>query len=405
MGNFEKGLAVLGGALAGAFGGGSDNKGSQGYTGGIPELTAQREQVPGAFDPTGRRPGEAGRRYFTDVQYTPKTNAEGIQTVMGGDYLAQLNANALARQQQQQEQGLGLLSLFTGVGVDELPDYFKNRGITKTISDPQTPQTPTGPTDAEISTAVKGIKEQYGMTPAGYERMIKAMTNYGVSPDRLAGIIGVPVDTIRGYVNDYYNKTGVFAPTPKLPELDVEPPIISDPVEAFEDKPVDNFSSPPDVKEPQVSDAQIRKAVETVQAGTGTNQEKYERVIKAMVNNNISPERVSEVMGIPLSNVQRVYDKYKNFAGGGLASLGKGYYLGGSTDGMADKVPATIDGAEPARLSDGEFVVPADVVSHLGNGNSDAGAKQLYSMMDRVRKARTGTTKQGTEINPRKYLG
>ncbi len=92
-------------------------------------------------------------------------------------------------------------------------------------------------------------------------------------------------------------------------------------------------------------------------------------------------------------------------AGGGLASLGgRGYYLGGPTDGMADLVPATIDGAQPAALSDGEFVIPADVVSHLGNGNSDAGAQQLYSMMDRVRTERTGTTKQGPEINPVKMM-
>jgi hypothetical protein len=94
-------------------------------------------------------------------------------------------------------------------------------------------------------------------------------------------------------------------------------------------------------------------------------------------------------------------------AGGGLASLagsGQGYYLGGPTDGMADLVPATIDGNQPAALSDGEFVIPADVVSHLGNGNSEAGAQQLYSMMDRVRTERTGTTKQGPEINPIKMM-
>jgi hypothetical protein len=91
-------------------------------------------------------------------------------------------------------------------------------------------------------------------------------------------------------------------------------------------------------------------------------------------------------------------------AAGGLASLPpKGYYLGGATDGMADQVPASIDGVQEARLSDGEFVVPADVVSHLGNGNSSAGAKQLYDMMDRIRKARTGTEKQGKQVNPTKY--
>jgi DNA-binding CsgD family transcriptional regulator len=90
-------------------------------------------------------------------------------------------------------------------------------------------------------------------------------------------------------------------------------------------------------------------------------------------------------------------------ATGGLLE-NNGYYLGGSTDGMADQVPATIGGEEPARLSDGEFVVPADVVSHLGNGNSQAGSEQLYSMMDRVRKERTGTTMQGAQINPMQQL-
>lgn len=91
-------------------------------------------------------------------------------------------------------------------------------------------------------------------------------------------------------------------------------------------------------------------------------------------------------------------------AAGGIAGLREGRYLDGATDGMADEVPASIEGEQEAMLSDGEFVVPADVVSHLGNGNSDAGAKELYDMMDRVRKARTGTTKQGKEIDPAKFL-
>ena len=92
------------------------------------------------------------------------------------------------------------------------------------------------------------------------------------------------------------------------------------------------------------------------------------------------------------------------FAAGGIARLAKGQYLNGSSDGMADKVPARIDGQQEARLSDGEFVIPADVVSHLGNGNSDAGAKLLKEMMSRVRNARTGNDKQGKEIDPKKFL-
>ena len=78
-------------------------------------------------------------------------------------------------------------------------------------------------------------------------------------------------------------------------------------------------------------------------------------------------------------------------------------YLQGSTDGMADEIPATIDGEQPAALAHGEFVVPADVVSHLGNGNSDAGADVLYKMMDKIRKARTGNKKQGRQIDPNKF--
>ena len=92
------------------------------------------------------------------------------------------------------------------------------------------------------------------------------------------------------------------------------------------------------------------------------------------------------------------------YAQGGLTNLAHGRYLQGSTDGMADKIPARIGKDQPAALSHGEFVIPADVVSHLGNGNSDAGAKKLYNMMDRIRQARTGTKKQGKEINPDKFM-
>ena len=89
-------------------------------------------------------------------------------------------------------------------------------------------------------------------------------------------------------------------------------------------------------------------------------------------------------------------------ARGGLADAGR--YLQGKTDGMADKIETSIDGEHPALLSHGEFVIPADVVSHLGNGNSEAGAEKLYSMMDRIREARTGTKEQGKEINADKFL-
>lgn len=98
-------------------------------------------------------------------------------------------------------------------------------------------------------------------------------------------------------------------------------------------------------------------------------------------------------------------------AQGGISNLGSysdyargGRMLKGPGDGMSDSIPASIGGKRPARLATEEFVVPADVVSHLGNGSSDAGAKQLYAMMDRVRTARTGRKSQGREISPQKYM-
>jgi hypothetical protein len=98
----------------------------------------------------------------------------------------------------------------------------------------------------------------------------------------------------------------------------------------------------------------------------------------------------------------------QNMAKGGIADLGGysdgGRMLRGPGDGMSDSIPATISNKRPARLADGEFVVPADVVSHLGNGSTDAGAKQLYHMMDKVRTARTGRKNQGREINPNRYV-
>jgi hypothetical protein len=98
--------------------------------------------------------------------------------------------------------------------------------------------------------------------------------------------------------------------------------------------------------------------------------------------------------------------------GGGLGSLGSysdgGRLLKGPGDGVSDSIPATIgQKQQPARLADGEFVIPARIVSELGNGSTDAGAKKLYAMMDRVQKARgktTGKNKVAANSRADKYL-
>jgi hypothetical protein len=100
------------------------------------------------------------------------------------------------------------------------------------------------------------------------------------------------------------------------------------------------------------------------------------------------------------------------YALGGLGNLGGysdgGRLLKGPGDGVSDSIPATIGRKrQPARLADGEFVIPARIVSELGNGSTDAGAKKLYAMMDRVQRARgktTGKNKVAANSRADKYL-
>ena len=92
-------------------------------------------------------------------------------------------------------------------------------------------------------------------------------------------------------------------------------------------------------------------------------------------------------------------------ANGGLMAAGSMSHLGdysdggrllrGPGDGVSDSIPAMIGKRQPARLADGEFVVPARIVSEIGNGSTEAGARKLYAMMDRVQSARGKTVGKG----------
>ena len=107
-------------------------------------------------------------------------------------------------------------------------------------------------------------------------------------------------------------------------------------------------------------------------------------------------------------NVNKISGTTDAYAMGGLTAFARGglppRYLQGDGDGMSDSIKANIDGKQEARLADGEFVIPADVVAHLGNGSSNAGAKRLHSMMDRIRQARTGRAKQAPQVKAERYL-
>ena len=96
-------------------------------------------------------------------------------------------------------------------------------------------------------------------------------------------------------------------------------------------------------------------------------------------------------------------EPYTAMARGGLSDLGSysdgGRLLRGPGDGVSDSIPAVIGKKKPARLADGEFVVPARIVSELGNGSTEAGARKLYAMLDRVQSARKKSIGKGKVAN------
>jgi hypothetical protein len=133
-------------------------------------------------------------------------------------------------------------------------------------------------------------------------------------------------------------------------------------------------------------------------ASLGAYDAAKKRLEKQFAAANLKPREM------PKSGIAKL-GQMKAMAEGGLGSYSDGgRMLKGPGDGMSDDIPAVIGRKQPARLADGEFVVPADVVSHLGNGSTDAGAKKLYSMMDKVRTARTGKKKQAPAVKADKYM-
>lgn len=110
----------------------------------------------------------------------------------------------------------------------------------------------------------------------------------------------------------------------------------------------------------------------------------------------------------PTTYTQKAAGGGMMYGGGGISDLGGysdgGRLLKGPGDGVSDSIPATIGGKQPARLAEGEFVVPARIVSELGNGSTEAGAKKLYAMMDRVQKARRKTKNVAADTKAHKHL-
>lgn len=149
-------------------------------------------------------------------------------------------------------------------------------------------------------------------------------------------------------------------------------------------------------------------------AGTYRDTDPSTKGLSALDAAELRRKKLMGRFGIPMAQMPKTGikalggDMSDTAAKGGVAHLGDysdgGRLLKGPGDGMSDHIPATIGRKQPARLADGEFVVPADVVSHLGNGSTDAGARKLYKMMDKIRAARTGKKKQAPAVKAEKYL-
>lgn len=141
---------------------------------------------------------------------------------------------------------------------------------------------------------------------------------------------------------------------------------------------------------------------------TDPNTNKLDAYNAALYRFNKVNKKAGIKAPVQFKQAQALGDIEEAASGGIMHGLGGysdgGRLLKGPGDGMSDSIPAQIGKKQPARLADGEFVVPADVVSHLGNGSTDAGAKKLYSMMDKIRSARTGKKKQAPQVNTNKFL-
>lgn len=377
LGAGAAGLAALYGAMnpdskIGEFMGAGSSQQPIGYTGGIPEYEVNRSLVPNAFattTPTGepRRPGSGGRRYFTDTTYTPTGNTMGPATA---PVVADPQTEAITA---------WLTSTFgSGAGA--------GAGT----------QTGTGAgTGTQTGTGVAGTSSKdlaYRTFLAQFagkqltDKDLLTLRSSGYDVNKLATDLGITA-------------SGSYTPATRL----------TSGTQGAESRYATTLAN--QIRTGGATPATAATTINTLYPGYNMNEES---VVFELLNRGLTtPQEVANYYADSKAyTVEDILARYnqlggtQKFAQGGLASLApsRGYYLGGSTDGMADRIPATIENREPAALSDGEFVVPADVVSHLGNGNSDAGANQLYSMMDRIRQARTGRKEQGRQINPNKYI-
>jgi hypothetical protein len=372
------------GGILGAIAGGLDlfspNKTPTGYQGGIPNLVATRNMI--TAPPSDRRPGAGGVNYGGDVTYTRAPAGQDPWVNLRGDsgFIAPIAGQANI------PKGTGgndPQSMANSIGYT-LPQGWKSFSPQEKIA-----------WFNQNNVSVDQLRAA-GVPQSDIDYMLA--NGYG-SAGTNAGIAGATTGATESNTGATTSGTGIDALAAAQTKAQTQAGNIG-------------LTLPPDwstYDAAQKIDWFNRKGTTPAQlVNAGVDQ----GTIDWMLSNGLTTGTQQSGIGASdgASNVginnRAVQNNLEtlgvtNYAMGGMA---KGRYLQGETDGMADELPAKIGRDQPAALSHGEFVIPADVVSHMGNGNSDAGAKKLYQMMDKIRMARTGTKKQGKEINPDKFM-
>jgi hypothetical protein len=349
-----QGLAAAGGAQAGLASGAE-------ALGSTPEILSTTEGMTNALSSPNTYIGE-------DAMYSTMTDPNKVQTFADAYTKGAATPETLGGRFTQMGQGFGQLgteggraAIYNAMPTGTLP------ALGATALNTMTPKAPEIPGAPEEDPKYKG-----------------APYSYSLSPD------------FSGYVprqpKPYYRPTGLGY---------AEGGVMMAAGGSFDDEPMgdDGYASGGKLQMKTMSLGEgIARDDDSDTSSLGAYDAAIKRMEKQYGAANLKPK------DMPKSGIARL-GQMKTMAEGGLGSYSDGgRMLKGPGDGMSDDIPATIGRKQPARLADGEFVVPADVVSHLGNGSTDAGAKKLYSMMDKVRTARTGKKKQAPAVKSDKYM-
>ena len=404
-------LGVIGGA-AGWFD--TDQK-TAGYQGKIPEYTAVRNRLQQnvvrgqTAEESPRRAGSEGDRFFTDIFYgqTPEDQQEygSLDDAVANAAAQETAMNTVIAESPQSPIQYPVSPDAGGGYPQQPPDGFAKGGIVGALNGKKAPKFDTN--SAAFKEAIAKRMYENAFAKSGGLQFPNAPlppkeNTFGNDDSEMGNYPGGPnapaTDVFTGGSQYFDESTGQYTGGPNAPatkpKFDINSPAFK---EAITKRMYENAFAKSGVS---LEELYRNAGIPLPDAFTGGSQTFDESMPPAPDAFTGGSQTFDESMP-PAPNQ---FTGRMRMAQGGIVNAIPPAYLNGQSDGMADQVPAMIDNQRPASLSHGEMVIPADVVSHMGNGNSDAGAKQFYDMMDRVRKARTGNKQQGKQINPNKFM-